>query len=399
MNIFNFDLFNNTEQNDSETFQSSFPLFNFDALKDITFDAPTFNRIPSQRVSEVVEDILYKKVRTNEPNAPVIKKRGRKPIAKNTRQWNDPEATLIEIIENDLAGEPTQDDIKRKEERLRKMRETKAKKRAQKNKALTYDDQTETSALVPLVQASFTPVVQPLLQTPQIVFRDGKLVVEAPLAQVETPALQLAETKRSTRLTSMSFRTKNHTAKWTEDETRKFYKSLEIFGADFSLIAKLFPTRNRDQLKNKFNKEEKTNSKKIDDAFKRNKVLGKRSIMDRIRNFNRILESQEEINPALEAETNSLSKLERNFSNMSSDSMDYKIMEEIQDIFVKEIRPKNALIAPFGTFGTTIEEPVNVDRFFELRDSKEQSQVLPIAAETREEAISKSENLLLRFIV
>ena len=47
----------------------------------------------------------------------------------------------------------------------------------------------------------------------------------------------------------MSFKQRNHTEKWTEEETRKFLKAIEIFGSDFSMIAKLFPKRNRAQIK------------------------------------------------------------------------------------------------------------------------------------------------------
>ncbi len=41
-------------------------------------------------------------------------------------------------------------------------------------------------------------------------------------------------------------------------------KALKMFGTDFSMIAMFFKTRSRQQIKNKFNKEEKTNKKKID---------------------------------------------------------------------------------------------------------------------------------------
>jgi len=142
----------------------------------------------------------------------------------------------------------------------------------------------------------------------------------------------------------MSFRTKNQSAKWTPEETRKFYKAIEIFGADFSLIAKLFPSRNRDQIKNKFNREEKINVKMIDEAFKKNTILCKRSLMDRIRTFNNSVKSGELMalaNNELPEEIGGFDKLERRLSNTSTDSMDIRIMEEIQDIFIKEIKPAN----------------------------------------------------------
>lgn len=38
-------------------------------------------------------------------------------------------------------------------------------------------------------------------------------------------------------------------AKWTEKESAKFLKALEVFGTDFSLIQALFPTRSPLQIK------------------------------------------------------------------------------------------------------------------------------------------------------
>jgi len=69
--------------------------------------------------------------------------------------------------------------------------------------------------------------------------------------------------------TSNSFKNYNHTDKWTEQETKKFYRALELFGTDFSMIAQLFPMRNRMQIKNKFLKEEKLYSDKVDAVFRK----------------------------------------------------------------------------------------------------------------------------------
>ena len=407
MDVFNFDFLNENHEYDSANFQSSFPLFNPEALRSIDFEPPTLNLISSQRVSEIVEDIMSKKVKVSETRELVVKTRGRKAIPKNAKNWDDPEITLKEIIENDLAGEPTQAEIKMKTERLQKMRDTKAKKKAEKNKVSAIENQDDIVSAVQKVQSTWVSVAQPLVQTPQIVFRDGKIVLEAPQIQIQRAVPQLVENKKPVKLTSMSFRTKNHTPKWTDEETRKFYKSLEIFGADFSMIAKLFPTRNRAQLKNKFNKEEKTNSKLIDNAFNKNKVLGKRSIMDRIRNFNKILESQDEIN--FVAETTAVNNLERNHSNVSTDSMDMRIMEEIQDIFVKEIRPNNMLVSSIGTFRSVTQEPVqtNVDKFFDFENVQKQteqrnhedSSAWTINEQREEVVVPKRENLLTRLLM
>ncbi|SJX60874.1 related to BDP1-essential subunit of RNA polymerase III transcription factor [Sporisorium reilianum f. sp. reilianum] len=56
--------------------------------------------------------------------------------------------------------------------------------------------------------------------------------------------------------------------KWTADETAKFYRSLQQWGTDFEMIARLFPGRDRVMIKKKFNVEERSNPKLVDEALK-----------------------------------------------------------------------------------------------------------------------------------
>eukprot|EP00826_Nyctotherus_ovalis_P027195 TRINITY_DN2121_c0_g1_i18.p2 TRINITY_DN2121_c0_g1~~TRINITY_DN2121_c0_g1_i18.p2 ORF type:complete len:153 (+),score=55.37 TRINITY_DN2121_c0_g1_i18:200-658(+) len=56
--------------------------------------------------------------------------------------------------------------------------------------------------------------------------------------------------------------------RWLEEETEKFYRALQIFGTDFSVIERLMPGRSRKQIKSKFNKEEKANPERIDMVLK-----------------------------------------------------------------------------------------------------------------------------------
>nr|CDI51741.1 -related protein [Melanopsichium pennsylvanicum 4] len=55
--------------------------------------------------------------------------------------------------------------------------------------------------------------------------------------------------------------------KWTADDTAKFYRSLQQWGTDFEMIARLFPGRDRVMIKKKFNVEERSNGKLIDAAL------------------------------------------------------------------------------------------------------------------------------------
>jgi hypothetical protein len=350
---------------DNGGFQSAFPLFNINALRDGEIEDIPLNFNFAKQISEF-EDIIHKKTKLDGNLEVRTNKKGRKAIAKDAKKWDDPTITIMEIIENDLAGTPMVGEIKMREEKIKKMREKKAQKKAEREKGNTVEVKAVENVIYNPFNLSLTPLIDNNF-APKVIFRDGKVVIENSIMREEEQKLVIVENKKPYKLTSMSFRTKNHTAKWTVDETRKFYKAIEIFGADFSMIAKLFPTRNRDQIKNKFRKEEKTNIQKVDEAFKKNNVLGKRSLMDRIRNFTTAYNAGEIMASTNDvAEIGGFAQLERQFSNTSTDSMDLRIMDEIQNIFVNEIKPRNAFINPFAIGnGTTNEVQMIEDYTFE----------------------------------
>ena len=55
--------------------------------------------------------------------------------------------------------------------------------------------------------------------------------------------------------------------RWNVESTDKFYKAIQIFGADFTIIQKMFPTFTRRQVKLKFVREEKTDPARIKEAM------------------------------------------------------------------------------------------------------------------------------------
>lgn len=59
--------------------------------------------------------------------------------------------------------------------------------------------------------------------------------------------------------------TRQPAEKWKPEETQKFFSALQIFGTDFTMIEKVFNgERSREQIKNKFRKEERINKGHID---------------------------------------------------------------------------------------------------------------------------------------
>lgn len=66
-------------------------------------------------------------------------------------------------------------------------------------------------------------------------------------------------------ISSLSFMKRQPAEKWRVEETEKFYLALQIFGTDFSMIERVFEgERSREQIKNKFRKEERKNKAHID---------------------------------------------------------------------------------------------------------------------------------------
>jgi hypothetical protein len=67
--------------------------------------------------------------------------------------------------------------------------------------------------------------------------------------------------------TSASFASRTPSIKWSAAETGEFYDALKVYGTDFTAIARLFPRRNRRQIKNKFKKEEKLHGAAVEMAL------------------------------------------------------------------------------------------------------------------------------------
>lgn len=60
---------------------------------------------------------------------------------------------------------------------------------------------------------------------------------------------------------------------WSEKETAVFFKALEIYGTDFSLIEKILGNRSRRELKFKFKREERLNCKLVHELIFRNEAF------------------------------------------------------------------------------------------------------------------------------
>jgi len=107
---------------------------------------------------------------------------------------------------------------------------------------------------------------------------NGEIVIDQQSTMIDhidttDEALPMLKYDDNNHITSASFKPKLKPLKWTKDETELFYQCLSIFGTNFSMLAIMFPTRNRKQLLNKYKNEEKVNPGHVKYALKHKKAL------------------------------------------------------------------------------------------------------------------------------
>ncbi|KAJ3605091.1 hypothetical protein NHX12_027141 [Muraenolepis orangiensis] len=107
-----------------------------------------------------------------------------------------------------------------------------------------------------------------------LIIDESSLTVQVRRAKGPNPAADRdAIFERGSTTTYSSFRKKTHCKSWSSEETDMFFLAVSMVGTDFSMICQLFPHRSRSEIKNKFKKEEKLNSWRIDKAFKERRRL------------------------------------------------------------------------------------------------------------------------------
>lgn len=108
----------------------------------------------------------------------------------------------------------------------------------------------------------------------QIVLAENSLRLDRhKRAEAENEEMVEVEENEFSRITTSGTFMKREAAQvWDSIATATFYQGLSQFGTDFEMIAKLFPTRSRRQIKLKFNNEERKNPARL------NKILTGKSV-------------------------------------------------------------------------------------------------------------------------
>ncbi|KAK4704749.1 transcription factor TFIIIB component B'', partial [Phenoliferia sp. Uapishka_3] len=118
---------------------------------------------------------------------------------------------------------------------------------------------------------------------PQMRIVDGELVIDDASLEIDRAARAQAdfvgtrevieESAKDRMVNSGTWGKQVRTEKWTVEETELFYDLLSQFGTDFEMIAAMFPTRTRRQIKAKYTKEDKLTPHLITIALKRRKNI------------------------------------------------------------------------------------------------------------------------------
>ncbi|KFY75205.1 hypothetical protein V499_04811 [Pseudogymnoascus sp. VKM F-103] len=131
---------------------------------------------------------------------------------------------------------------------------------------------TRSATETPLQTTSVGPRMR--LVDGQIVIDESSLNLDRhKLAAANAGVMEIIEENEFTRITtSGTFMKREKNIFWDLEAEEKFYVGLRMFGTDFEMISKMFPDRNRRQIKLKFNKEERLYPSKINSALLGEKV-------------------------------------------------------------------------------------------------------------------------------
>ncbi|KAM3874160.1 uncharacterized protein ACN63O_001105 [Diretmus argenteus] len=125
---------------------------------------------------------------------------------------------------------------------------------------LEADEEKDDQMMVPRVKVA---------EDGSLIIDEESLTVEVLRAKGPNPAEGRDPIfERGSTTTYSSFRKGFYTKPWSSEETDMFFLAISMVGTDFSMIGQLFPHRTRSEIKNKFKKEERENSWRIDKAFK-----------------------------------------------------------------------------------------------------------------------------------
>jgi hypothetical protein len=202
---------------------------------------------------------------------------------------------LVRMNDRKTAGVPMPSTVKRNEDRKKKRLE------ARKKRANPDANDADADAPAPDPDGTGEPAAKrtdigvgaaepaaepeaelpdPVVVAPKVTIdEDGNIVIDQaslvisasdiPVTDPDSvPVVTVDSNAGSRYITSSTFSRRDTAQKWEAGDNAKFYEALSRFGTDFSLIAHVFPTRTRRQIKLKFKREERDYPQKVNQFLK-----------------------------------------------------------------------------------------------------------------------------------
>ncbi|KAK4509233.1 mannosyltransferase [Mucor velutinosus] len=150
--------------------------------------------------------------------------------------------------------------------------------REKRDAAKAKEEERRRKELDGQVLAESSNALQVRLVNGEIVLDTDSLVVERTEGQVnygDDPMEVVEENSMTRKVNSMTYGKRKQSNRWDEFETALFYDCLSQFGTDFEMIANMMPGRTRNQIRMKFNREERLCPEKVTEY-----MISKRKPMD-----------------------------------------------------------------------------------------------------------------------
>lgn len=193
-------------------------------------------------------------------------RRGATPEGAESEQINPSTMKMAELCKDIRIG------VKSSNHDMIKQRVMEQKAQAKLEKANVVTPPAEAEDARDLNSVSEEPQITIIPSGPQMRIVNGQIVLaENSLhldrhkrAEAENEVMiEVEENEFSHMTTSGTYMKRERAQVWDSTATATFYQGLAQFGTNFEMIAKLFPTRNRRQIKLKFNSEERKNPTRI----------------------------------------------------------------------------------------------------------------------------------------
>ncbi|GAM40828.1 hypothetical protein TCE0_041r13479 [Talaromyces pinophilus] len=219
-----------------------------------------------------------RKSTTSETTPSTESAKPRKPRGKRKREPTPEESENVEIAPTVVKMSELCKDLRtgkksRREMELRNLEQQEAERKEKvrekaRNASTPVKADTENGSSAP-TGINMTPTKA---SGPRMRIVNGEIVVDNTSLQIDRHAdaarefgegEHVVESRLNRKVNQATYGKRTKAESWDEELTDLFYRGLRMFGTDFSLISKMFPGRNRRQIKLKFNNEERKDPERI----------------------------------------------------------------------------------------------------------------------------------------